>query len=477
MNQVRAEKHRVTGQVTWHEWVTLAVLVGVVVGLVGALGWESTHAAPLSPQRHLLAVSHWFDPVFFQYNLVLLAVAVLVTPFATLSYVHTMMRRKERRLNRELPEDRRGEIGERLKSRIAFSAYLGSVSLTMLIVLLGASIILLFKPVPSADLQGVDFSQGANVLMMGPFIELFHIEPHAFYIHLLRSLTAFQFGFLGAYIYFLGMLVRAYFTLDLTPQTFVDGAFRMISSSVLALVISFVPWIHGTVDSPAVPSSAATVSSIQPAERQPASDKPAPPATRQEKATGKSASSEPERTESGTGPHGQATWSLSLLPIVSFVFGFFPKWALLGLQHTTLSLWQRYGPGPIATEQYRALPLSQLAGMSYMHEVRLEREGFDNIENFSTADPVSLAVSTGFSYPQLAQWISAAWLVAHLREEYQEFVRHTGLTTRDELMVFLTRWDGSLENAVDQLTKDAPSSQTMKVKLTVLGTLLCPGKK
>ncbi|MGA6828477.1 hypothetical protein ACO9S2_12775 [Nitrospira sp. NS4] len=478
MNQVRGETHRVAGQVIWHEWLALAVLVGVVVGLVGALGWESTQSAPSTPQRHLLAVSHWFDPIFFQYNLVLLAVTVLVVPFVALSYVHTMMRRKERRLHRELPEHRRGEIGERLRSRIAFSSYLGSVSLTMLIVLLGAAIILLFKPVPSPDQRGVDFSLGANFLMVGPFIDLLQTEPHAYYVHLMRSLTAFQFGFLGAYIYFIGMLVRAYFTLDLTPQTFVDGSFRMISSSVLALIISFVPWIHGTVDISSTSASTAAIQSARLADSQLAvSDRATPATTSQDKPSENASSSEPERSESGNQPPTQATWSVSLLPIVSFVFGFFPKWAMLGLQYTTLKVLRRFIPEQNTTDQYRALPLSLLAGMSYMHEARLEREGFDNIENFSTADPVSLAVSTGFTYPQLAQWISIAWLVTHLREDYPKFVQHTGITSRDELVLFLTRWDGSLAHAVDQLTKDASSSQAMKVKLTVLGTLLCPAKQ
>ena len=61
--------------------------------------------------------------------------------------------------------------------------------------------------------------------------------------------------------------------------------------------------------------------------------------------------------------------------------------------------------------------------MSYTHELRLEREGFDNVENLSTADPVDLAVRTCFSYTQLKQWIDEAWLTTHLREDYPELVR------------------------------------------------------
>ena len=66
--------------------------------------------------------------------------------------------------------------------------------------------------------MGVDFSLGANMLTMGPFAELFEKNPDAYYSHLVRNLIAFQFGFLGAYVYFIGSVVRAYFTLDLTSH-------------------------------------------------------------------------------------------------------------------------------------------------------------------------------------------------------------------------------------------------------------------
>ena len=104
----------------------------------------------------------------------------------------------------------------------------------------------------------------------------------------------------------------------------------------------------------------------------------------------------------------------------------------------------------VPDDSYRALPLSMLAGMSYAHELRLEREGFDNIENLSNADAVDLAVRTCFSYGQLKQWIDQAWLAAHLREDYPDFVRRTGIASSDELRHFLIylrfrkgRWSGT----------------------------------
>ena len=125
---------------------------------------------------------------------------------------------------------------------------------------------------------------------------------------------------------------------------------------------------------------------------------------------------------------------------------------------------------------YRALPLSMLAGMSYSHELRLEREGFDNIENLSSADAVDLAVRTCFSYGQLKQWIDQAWLATHLREDYPEFVRRTGIGSSDELQRFLSTCDCAKVDGVEQLVAglsvDPAVSASWKLRLTALKILL-----
>ena len=53
----------------------------------------------------LIQITQWFDPVFFQYNLALLACSVAIIPLITLSYVHSMVDEKIRRLNHELPDE------------------------------------------------------------------------------------------------------------------------------------------------------------------------------------------------------------------------------------------------------------------------------------------------------------------------------------------------------------------------------------
>ena len=100
--------------------------------------------------RDFRAVAHWFDPVFFQYNLVMALLVVLVVPSLALAYTQAMASRKERRLYRDVPAERRGEVRRRMGRRAAFSTFRGSVWLTTIVVLLGVTILLLFKPVSSA---------------------------------------------------------------------------------------------------------------------------------------------------------------------------------------------------------------------------------------------------------------------------------------------------------------------------------------
>jgi hypothetical protein len=441
----------------WFDWLVFVLPAALFIGL----GLESAFAPappPGSPQHHdFRAVAHWFDPVFFQYNLVMALLVVLVVPSLALSYVQAMANRKERRLYRDVPPERRSEVRRRMERRASFSAYRGSVWLTTTVVLLGVSILLLFKPVSSAAGMGLDFSMGSNMLTMGPFVELFEKDRDAYYSHLVRNMIAFQFGFLGAYVYFIGSVVRAYFTLDLTSHTFVDGAIRMIVASILALVLSFAfDFFTFAAD-----GKSAAAESGQHEKNLAETAAVAPASTEESGPTGK-----PDMTGSGIPA------SLALLPVVAFFFGFYPKRASLAIERIALKIMRNIVPA----DSYRALPLSMLAGMSYTHELRLEREGFDNVENLSTADAVDLAVRTCFSYTQLQQWIDQAWLAAHLREDYPDFVRRTGISTSEELRCFLCTCDPAKMDAIGQLvaalTVDPATASSWKVRLTALKMLL-----
>ncbi|WP_025040742.1 hypothetical protein [Nitrosospira briensis] len=451
----------------WYDWSIFVVPGAFIIGL----GLESALGSPTGPDelpyRDFRAIAHWFDPVFFQYNLVMTLLTVLVVPSLAVSYIQTMSNRKEQRLQREVPAERRSEIRRRMGRRASFSAYRGSVWLTTTIVLLGTSILLLFKPISSAGGMGVDFSLGANMLMMGPFAELYERDPEAYYSHLIRNQIAFQFGFLGAYVYFIGSVVRAYFTMDLTSLTFVDGAIRMIVASILALVLSFA----FDFAFPTELKLASTSAVAHDADSMPAAES-LPPATAS--TTGEAVQDGARSGLQGNSERASAALpaSLSLLPVIAFFFGFYPKRATLAIERIALRIMK----GIVSDDSYRALPLSMLAGMSYTHELRLEREGFDNIENLSNADAVDLAVRTSFSYGQLKQWIDQAWLATHLREDYPDFVRRTGIASSDELRHFLTSCDSAKVDGVEQLvaglSTDPATNPSWKVRLAAIKILL-----
>ncbi len=351
----------------------------------------------------LRASAKWLDPMFFMYNLALAILGMLILPTITWLYVRTMKSEKTRRLERDIPtEDMsryRPDVVELLERQFRFKEYWASVITTTIVVGAGASIILLLKPcfpaqaggaagtvveavataaspVKQEVCNGVDYGRGANFLLLGPFLERYDTDRKGFYHQIAISLTAFQFGFLGAYIYFLGSLTRAYFILDLSSNTFVAGTVRMVTSSFLALVISF-----------AIPSHA----------------------------FGRVADAV---TNEGF---------LRLLPFLSFFIGYFPDRGFLILEE-----WGSRTFG-LKSADYRVTPMSRLAGMSLAHQVRLGREGYDNLENLSHARPVELAVRTGFSYRQLKHWIGEAMLRGHMGQDYEEFFKCAGISTADEL--------------------------------------------
>jgi hypothetical protein len=388
--------------------IGLLLLSATYVGAAAYLVWLRASRAQLEQFQR------WFDPLFFEYNVLLLLIAQLLVPAVTFMYVRRMKGEKERRLRRELPDAlwraNEAEILGRLDSHFQLGNYFGSVALVSIMITMGAGIILLLKPVMSlpagatAAAAGLDYTLGANFLLMGPLIGVDPGSP-VFNQRVLLSLTAFQFGFLGGFVYFIGQLVRSYFTLDLTPHTYVESSVRMASASLLALVISFAL----PIDSLCAPGTVCVYHA---------------------------------------------------LPLVAFALGYFPNRAILFIEQTAA----RYLASQVS--HYAATPLSELPGMSLAHEVMLNREGFDNVENMSQADTVDLAIRTGFGYRQLVQWTGQAWLRLHFGADYDAFFRETGITTRGEFKDVVETYAGSPapgapprgpEAAVAQLiTRDDP---------------------
>ena len=382
----------------------------IFLGVIGMLLYSSTKRA-----GGILAMLDdtmcWFDPVLLQYNLILLLVGVLIVPLMTIFYIYSMKDEKLRRLRAEIPENKwkscKAEVQSRVESIFKVRHYIGSLSALSIVILLGVSIILLLKPAPgSGNGCGVDYSLGANFLMLGPFMAEY-IEGGDYIKVVVATLTGFQFGFLGAYIYFIGHFVRSYFSLDLTPNTFVICCVRIVTGSILGLVLSF--YLQDIL-----------------------------------------------QTQRG------------ILPIIAFFIGFFPSRGLLVIEKVSMSLLK------FASKEYASTPLSQLPGMSYAHEVRLDREeGFDNIENLIEADPLELTLRTGFSYGQLETWISQARLVIRLGADYHIFYKATGIDSITSLHSFLENWQHSNKSGDPSDSLNEATDNKMEGKIKTLCTLEC----
>jgi hypothetical protein len=334
-----------------------------------------------------LSVAKWFDPFFFQYNIFMVLLAVAIAPFLAWSYLAIMKEEKERRLYQDLGpslwSQNEHKIHGYIERQFGPRNYLPSVMAMMVVVALGGIILLILKPVRSGE--GVNFLKGANLLILGPFVE--EIDNGEHYHYVIHSLTGISFGFLGAYLYSLSQLTRAYFTVDLTPNTFIAATVRIISASVMTLVVSFA-FILGP--------------------------------------------------DSGTW-HNR---TLVLLPIIGFAFGYFPDWALRAIKQTALKVIGQKVEG----EEYGSTSLRLVSGMSDLHAGRMEREGCDNVENLATCDPLELAIRTGFSYRQVRMWIGEACLRTALTVDFELFVATTGVRTHGELLAFAQKWQAEVHD-------------------------------
>jgi preprotein translocase subunit SecG len=364
--------------------IALFVLIAIVIAVL---------AARVNPSA-LFDAAKWFDPMFFQYNVLLLLVFIFMVPTITLVYVDTMRRERVVRLRGELSaaqwRDHEAHVNDSIGIQFGLRSYIGSTLTLTVIIALGLSVTLLLKPVPGPGHgPGVDYGKGANLLLLGPYIEAAATPDEGararVYHRIIVSLTAFQFGFLGAYVFFIGHILRGYFTLDLSPNTFISISGRMVVSSLIALVVSF---------------PLQEIDAFQ------------------------------GRT---------SEYFVAFLPMVSFFIGFFPTTGFLVIEKLSSKVLG------ITLEPYPSTSLAKLSGMSLEHEVRLGREGYDNVENLAEADPVGLAVRTGFSYRQLRDWIGEAWLRVHLRQDYDVLVVASGIVTREQLHGFLTVKPGQEE--------------------------------
>jgi len=418
--------------------LTLTIVTGSLIGLA----WYAD--ASLRPDAALKAVVSWFDAQFVGYNLMLLLFAVLVPPLLAISYTSSMCEEKTRRMRNELGllwPPNKDWIEEYIDKQFRWRDYLLGVAAMSSVVAFGGIVLLLLKPINSADPGagmpglGLDFGRGANLLLLGPYVE--HYGSDKNFHMVVHSLTAFAFGFLGAYVYSIGQLIRGYFTVDLSPSTFVSSAVRIIVASCTALVAAFgLSIIFGEHEAAA--------------------------------AAGKSVFS---ALGTATGFHPSKEQWVGLLPVIGFFLGYFPNRALKTIQHlATRVLGNAEGRG------YGSTSLKKVSGMNISHAYRMEREGIDNLENLAASEPIEIALRTGFPYPQVKTWVGEARLRVHLGRHFVPFVERTGIRTYEQLCLFAGRWDTAARGSVydflaDTMRADGDTKKRIASKLEAIVAL------
>jgi len=190
--------------------------------------------------------------------------------------------------------------------------------------------------------------------------------------------TPLAYGFLGAYIFSIGALVRQYVTDDLQARYYASITVRFLTAFVLAWLIDLI-W----------PASAT-----------------AP-------------------TDTGFPlPGGLADQRL----LIAFVVGAFPALGLRLIQRAATALLSVIFRGFDEPQ-----PLNLLDGLNAYQEDRLLLEGVESLQNLTCADVVDLMLKTRFPVEQIIDWMDQALLQIHTRSRYDQF-RQSGLRTATDFI-------------------------------------------
>jgi hypothetical protein len=180
------------------------------------------------------------------------------------------------------------------------------------------------------------------------------------------------FGFLGAYFFSNQYLIRRFLREDLKPQAFTQVAVRILSSTVIAFVIS----LPGLI--PAATQGTAA-----------------------EAATGLS-----------TGVQAYTRWAVCAF---AFLAGLTPYEVVLWIQDR---ISKRFGFNPRAVET--EMRLDRIQGLTRWDEARLIEEGVENLQHLTTASPRELLVRTRFGAERIRDWMDQAYLLIHLTEDQRK---------------------------------------------------------
>jgi tetratricopeptide (TPR) repeat protein len=184
------------------------------------------------------------------------------------------------------------------------------------------------------------------------------------------SPTPLAFGFLGAYVFSLGSLMRQYVSDDLQPRYYASLVNRYLSVFVLSwLVTLLVPAGNGEAGAP------------------------------------------PDRYQ-----------------LAAFAIGLFPSTGLRIAQRAGTTIL-----GHFSDSFAEPHPLSRIDGINAYHEDRLLLEGIENMQSLCSAPIVDLMLKTRYPVEQLVDWIDQALLHLHARGRILDF-QDSGLRTATDLL-------------------------------------------
>lgn len=234
---------------------------------------------------------------------------------------------------------------------------------------------------------------------------------------LMPNPTPLAYGFLGAYVFGLGSLVRQYVTDDLQPRYYASLALRYLTVFVLSALIGLALPLQQAAD----------------------------------------------------GLDG-AQLSIGLsdqVLIVVFFVGLFPSMGLRLIQRAAIATLGKFKLKAFEEDQ----PLSLLDGLTIYQEDRLLLEGIENLQNLASANIVELMLKTRFPVEQIVDWIDQALLHMHTGE-YAVAFRHSAMrTATDFLDVYRKTPEAQRPALAELVVSQLPKAGDKAVTLTATTAL------
>lgn len=181
-------------------------------------------------------------------------------------------------------------------------------------------------------------------------------------------------GFMGAWVYSINLILRRFLTYDLTPGVYVFVVNRFLLA-----------WMIGAI----VGLGMGTFS---------------------------------------RGAGVAANFNLVNVFIVVFFIGFFPEWGMSWVVATSKRLLGQ--SGGIAKETR----LSAIEGLSIWHQGRLQQEGIENVQNLSAANIPALVISTPFTVGQIVDWVDQAILLVYANDDKYPILENQGIRCASDFL-------------------------------------------